>query len=148
MISLTPAFSLLCFFCCCSAAQPCPTLRPQGLQPTRLLRPWDSLGRNPGVGCWALLQGTFPTWDRTPISCPHRQILYRWAAPTCCVSWCHVVDDFSDPCLLFTSLPFIGPDLFFFPFVFQLCSVFRSYVVWFCFRSAWSFFIFSNCSYL
>ena len=31
-----------------------------GLQPTRLLCPWDSPGKNPGVGCHALLQGTFP----------------------------------------------------------------------------------------
>ena len=30
--------------------------RPHGLQPTRLLRPWDSPGKNPGVGCHYLLQ--------------------------------------------------------------------------------------------
>ena len=29
--------------------------------PTRLLYPWDSLGKNPGVGCHALLQGIFLT---------------------------------------------------------------------------------------
>ena len=34
----------------------CPTLRPHGLQPTRLLRPWDSPGKNTGVGCHFLLQ--------------------------------------------------------------------------------------------
>ena len=28
-----------------------------GLQPTRLLHPWDSPGKNPGVGCHLLLQG-------------------------------------------------------------------------------------------
>ena len=28
--------------------------------PTRLLCPWDSLGKNTGVGCHALLQGIFP----------------------------------------------------------------------------------------
>ena len=38
-----------------------PTLQPHGLQPTRLLRPWDSPGKNTGVGCRFLLQGTFPT---------------------------------------------------------------------------------------
>ena len=31
-----------------------------GLQPTRLLCPWDSPGKNTGVGCQALLQGIFP----------------------------------------------------------------------------------------
>ena len=36
--------------------QSCPTLRPHGLQPTRLLRPWDSPGKNAGVGCHFLLQ--------------------------------------------------------------------------------------------
>ena len=30
-------------------------------QPTRLLCPWDSLGKNTRVGCHALLQGIFPT---------------------------------------------------------------------------------------
>ena len=30
-----------------------------GLQPSRLLCPWDSLGKNTGVGCCALLQGIF-----------------------------------------------------------------------------------------
>ena len=32
------------------------SLRPHGLQPTRLLRPWDSPGKNTGVGCHFLLQ--------------------------------------------------------------------------------------------
>ena len=36
-------------------------LQPRGLQPTRLLCPWDSPGKNPGVGCHALLQGLLPT---------------------------------------------------------------------------------------
>ena len=36
--------------------QSCPTLRPHGLQPTRLLCPWDSPGKNTGVGCHFLLQ--------------------------------------------------------------------------------------------
>ena len=37
------------------------SLRPHGLQPTRLLCPWESPGKNTGVGCRALLHGTFPT---------------------------------------------------------------------------------------
>ena len=36
--------------------QSCLTLRPHGLQPTRLPRPWDSPGKNTGVGCHFLLQ--------------------------------------------------------------------------------------------
>ena len=34
----------------------CLTLRPRGLQPTRLLSPWNSPGKNTGVGCHSLLQ--------------------------------------------------------------------------------------------
>ena len=30
--------------------------RPHGLQPTRLLHPWDSPGKSTGVGCHRLLQ--------------------------------------------------------------------------------------------
>ena len=37
------------------------SLRHYGLQPTRLLCPWDSPGKNTGVGCHALLQGIFLT---------------------------------------------------------------------------------------
>ena len=32
--------------------------RPHGLQPTRLCRPWDSPGKNTGVGCHFLLHST------------------------------------------------------------------------------------------
>ena len=32
------------------------SLRPHGLQPTRLLRPWDFLGKSTGVGCHCLLR--------------------------------------------------------------------------------------------
>ena len=36
--------------------QSCPTLQPLRQQPTRLPRPWDSPGKNTGVGCHFLLQ--------------------------------------------------------------------------------------------
>ena len=36
--------------------QLCPTVRPQRRQPTRLPHPWDSPGKNTGVGCHFLLQ--------------------------------------------------------------------------------------------
>ena len=39
----------------------CNSLPPHGLQPTRLLCPWDFPGKNTGVGCHFLLQGIFPT---------------------------------------------------------------------------------------
>ena len=36
------------------------TLQPQGLQPARLLCPWDSPGKNTAVGCHGALHGVFP----------------------------------------------------------------------------------------
>ena len=42
------------------------SVRPPGLQPARLLCPWDSPGKNTGVGCCALFQGIFPTRGSTP----------------------------------------------------------------------------------
>ena len=43
-------------------AQFCPALlQPHGLQPTRLLCPWDFPGKNTGVGCHFLFQGIFLT---------------------------------------------------------------------------------------
>ena len=37
------------------------SLRPRGLQPARLLCPWDFPGKNTRMGCHALLQGIFLT---------------------------------------------------------------------------------------
>ena len=36
--------------------QSCPTVRPHRRQPARFRRPWDSPGKNTGVGCHFLLQ--------------------------------------------------------------------------------------------
>ena len=38
------------------------SLRSHGLQSTGLLRPWDSPGKDPGLGCHALLQEIFAIW--------------------------------------------------------------------------------------
>ena len=43
--------------CCCSVASVVSdSVRPKRRQPTRLLCPWDSPGKNTGVGCHFLLQ--------------------------------------------------------------------------------------------
>ena len=54
--------------------------QPHGLQPTRLLRPWDFPGKSTGMGCQSLLQGIFLTeelnlsrrrqWQCTPVLLP------------------------------------------------------------------------------
>ena len=57
----------------CSVTQSCMTLS----NPTRLLCPWDSHGKNTGVGCHALLQGIFLTQGSNP-GLPHcKEILYQ-----------------------------------------------------------------------
>ena len=46
-----------CCCCCCSVASVVSdSVRPHRRQPTRLPRPWDSPGKNIGVGCHFLLQ--------------------------------------------------------------------------------------------
>ena len=60
-------------------AQSCPTLWLHGLWPTRLLCPWDSPGKNSGVGCHALLQGIFQPRDRTQVSCIAGRFFTIWA---------------------------------------------------------------------
>ena len=62
----------------CMRAQSHPTLRPHGLEPDRLLCPWDSPGKNTGVGCHFLLQGSSWPRDQTPIFCSDRWILYKY----------------------------------------------------------------------
>ena len=42
--------------CYAKSLQSCPTLQPHRRQPTRLPRPWDSPGKNTGVGYHFLLQ--------------------------------------------------------------------------------------------
>ena len=46
-----------CCCCCCEVASVVSnSVRPHRRQPTRLPRPWDSPGKNTGVGCHFLLQ--------------------------------------------------------------------------------------------
>ena len=42
--------------CCQVASVVSDSVQPHGLQPTRLLRQWDSPGKNTAVGCHFLLQ--------------------------------------------------------------------------------------------
>ena len=63
------------------------SLLQQGLQPARLLCPWNSPGKKTGAGCHFLLQGIFPTQDQTSISRVFRIAgeslpLSHWRSPT------------------------------------------------------------------
>ena len=75
--------SLLNIFCCCcsvasvvSRSVVSDSLWPPGLQPTRLLCPWNSPGKNTGVGCHAL-QGIFLTQGSNTGPLHYRQILHH-----------------------------------------------------------------------
>ena len=57
---------------CCLVAKS----RPPLCDPTGLLCPWDFPGKNTGVGCHFLLQGSSRPRDQTQVSCTCRQILY------------------------------------------------------------------------
>ena len=41
-----------------------------------MVGPWDSLGKNTGMGCHSLLQGSFPTQGSNPGLSHCRQMLY------------------------------------------------------------------------
>ena len=56
LTSEPPRKPILVHCCCCVASVVSDSVRPHGLQPTRLLRPRDSPGKNAGVGCHFLLQ--------------------------------------------------------------------------------------------
>ena len=53
------------------------SLQPRGLQPVRLLCPWNSPGQNTGLGSHSLLEGIFPTQGSNPGLRHCRQILYH-----------------------------------------------------------------------
>ena len=54
-LGLDPS-TVLCCCCCLGASVVSDSVRPHRWQPTRLPRPWDSPGKNTGVGCHFLLQ--------------------------------------------------------------------------------------------
>ena len=65
-------------------------LAPHGLQPTRLLRPWDFPGKSTGVGCHCLLRGTGAVKSNSSL---WKQ---QWGKP-----WSRVTpDDLSGSCLV------------------------------------------------
>ena len=59
------------------------SVQPQRRQPTRLPRPWDSPGKNTGVGCHFLLQCVkVKSENQVAQSCPTRSNLMDWSLPS------------------------------------------------------------------
>ena len=61
-------------------------LRPHGLQPTRLLCPRDSPGKNTRVGCHFLSRGSSRPRNWTCVSFIGRWVLYHWASREASIS--------------------------------------------------------------
>ena len=67
----------VCMCVCVNHSVVSDSLGSHGQQPTRLLCPWDSPGKNTGVGCCSLLQGIFPNQGLNQGLVHSRQILYH-----------------------------------------------------------------------
>ena len=63
------------------------TLRPHGLQPTRLFCPWDFPSKSTEVGCHFLLQGIFPIQGSNPGLLHCSQILLLSEPPGKSTQW-------------------------------------------------------------
>ena len=55
VLSHTHTHTYCAYIAVCSATQSCPTLMTEGLNPARLLCPWDFSGKRAGMGHWLLL---------------------------------------------------------------------------------------------
>ena len=64
-------------FQCVSCSVMSDSLRPHGIWPARLLCPWNSPGKNTGVGCHSFIQGIFPTQGSNLGLLHCRQILHH-----------------------------------------------------------------------
>ena len=84
--------------------------RPHGLQPSGLLCPWDSPGKNTGVGCQAFLQWIFPPQGLNQGLLHCRSLLYHLSyieeAKTLTKSYA-----ISSPFFLFWSYLFLVPGM-------------------------------------
>ena len=68
-----------CSCCCLVCSVLSNSLWPHELYPARLLCPWDSPGKNTGVGCHFLLLGNLPMQGLNPHLLHCRWIVYHWA---------------------------------------------------------------------
>ena len=77
--TLPPSLPPLQVCCCCVALVVSDSVQPHRWQPTRLPHPWDSPGKNTGVGCHFLLQCMkVKSESEVPQSCP--TLVTPWTA--------------------------------------------------------------------
>ena len=83
---ISDLYSQYCFLPCCLVTKACPTLLPpHGLQPTRLLCPWNLSGKNTSEGCIFFLRGSSQLRDQTRIYCNAANSLPLSYLPCCSV---------------------------------------------------------------
>ena len=98
------------------------SLQPHGLQPTRLLRPWDFPGKSTGVGAITFSHLGSPRWSLRPL---YKNLRFWWVDAEICLSRCYSrqtlcmfccllnLTPINLECLPFSSVfrwpPFIGP---------------------------------------
>ena len=81
-LPLVLSYDCCCCCCCCVASVVSDSVRPQRRQPTRLPCPWDSPGKNTGVGCHFLLQCMKVKSEREVAqSCPTLSDPTDWSLP-------------------------------------------------------------------
>ena len=70
--------------CCCITSVVSDSVRPHRRQPTRLLRPWDSPGKDTGVGCHFLLQcmKVKTAWASHVLRANSNQYNFNWQMKT------------------------------------------------------------------
>ena len=106
----------LCAVLSCSVVSD--SLQPHGLEPARLLCPWEySPGKNTRVGCHALLQGILLTHGSNLGLLHYRQILYLWATREAHIGF-NLLKFKST--ILPSEKDISAQVLFFFPYIFQL----------------------------
>ena len=74
--------AICCCCCCCVSSVMSDSVRLHRQQPTRLHHPWDSPGKNTGVGCHCLLQGMKgKSESEVAQSCPTLRDPMDWRLP-------------------------------------------------------------------
>ena len=99
------------------------------LQPSSFLCPWNSLGKNTGVGSHSLLQGIFPTQESNPGLTHCRQILYclsHQGSPSNVYYICNKMEK----TVLFKDLFYMGHFYTFYCVCYNIASVLCLQVLW------------------
>ena len=123
--SETQPMPCVCVCVCVSVCVRCTVVsdswQPHGVQPSRLLCPWDSPGKNTGVGCHFLLQGIFSTQGSNLGLLHCRWILYH-LSPWEAHAMLHVYSKPTKIDLRYLQLTFILLQLIFEQHVSELCG--------------------------